>query len=83
MRDHKKGKVLWETRPGQLLPTENAEGGQASAADGQQQKRILGKVWASVEKAMGEMRGALLKQLQDPGRSVEEQEKTLEYVNLV
>ncbi|KDR72646.1 hypothetical protein GALMADRAFT_73791 [Galerina marginata CBS 339.88] len=44
----------------------------------QQQKRILNKVWASVEKAMGEMRRVLVAQLQDSTRSVEEQEKTLE-----
>ncbi|KAJ7057829.1 exocyst complex component sec5 [Mycena amicta] len=69
MRDYKKGK---------LLPIGNSKDGQASAADEQQQKRILDKVWGSVEKAMGEMRSALLKQLQDPTRSVEEQEKTLE-----
>jgi exocyst complex component 2 len=31
-----------------------------------------------VEKAMGEMRNMLVSQLQDPRRSVEEQEKTLE-----
>ncbi|KAF7323903.1 Exocyst complex component SEC5 [Mycena kentingensis (nom. inval.)] len=78
MRDYKKGKVLLETRPGQLLPIGNSKDGQASAADEQQQKRILDKVWASVEKAMGEMRSSLLKQLQDPTRSVEEHEKTLE-----
>nr|GAT42751.1 predicted protein [Mycena chlorophos] len=77
MRDYKKGKVLLETRPGQLLPI-NSKDGQTSAADEQQQKRILDKVWASVEKAMGEMRSALLKQLQDPTRGVEEQEKTLD-----
>jgi len=46
----------------------------------QQQKRILNKVWASVEKAMGELRKVLLNQLQDGMRSVEEQEKTLELV---
>ncbi|KAF7289907.1 Exocyst complex component SEC5 [Mycena indigotica] len=78
MRDYKKGKVLLETRPGQLLPIGNPKDGQASSADEQQQKRILDKVWGSVEKAMSEMRSALQKQLQDPSRSVEEQEKTLE-----
>ncbi|KAJ6631115.1 exocyst complex component Sec5-domain-containing protein [Mycena sp. CBHHK59/15] len=78
MRDYKKGKVLLETRPGQLLPIGTAKDGQTSAAAEQQQKRILDKVWSSVEKAMGEMRNVLLSQLQDPRRSVEEHEKTLE-----
>ncbi|KAJ3907477.1 exocyst complex component sec5 [Lentinula edodes] len=89
MRDYKKGKLLLDTRPGQLLPIsaskdkdKDDKGGGASAgptsAEQQQQKRILDKVWANVEKAMGEMRNVLLGQLRDPGRSVEEQEKTLE-----
>ncbi|KAJ7275010.1 exocyst complex component sec5 [Mycena rebaudengoi] len=66
MRDYKKGKFLLESRPGQLLPIGTAKDGQASAAAEQQQKRILDKVWGSSS------------QLQDPRRSVEEQEKTLE-----
>ncbi|KAJ6484343.1 exocyst complex component sec5 [Mycena vitilis] len=78
MRDYKKGKFLLESRPGQLLPIGNAKDGETSAAAEQQQKRILDKVWGSVEKAMGEMRNVLVSQLQDPRRSVEEQEKTLE-----
>ncbi len=79
MRDYKKGKHLMETRPGQLLPINtNNKDKQAAAAAEQQQKRILEKVWASVEKAMGEMRSALVSQLQDASRSVEDQEKTLE-----
>ncbi|KAJ7096741.1 exocyst complex component sec5 [Mycena belliarum] len=78
MRDYKKGKFLLESRPGQLLPIGNAKDGEASLAAEQQQKRILDKVWGSVEKAMGEMRNVLFSQLQNPRRSVEEQEKTLE-----
>ncbi|KAJ7237307.1 exocyst complex component sec5 [Mycena haematopus] len=78
MRDYKKGKFLLESRPGQLLPIGNTKDGEMSAAAEQQQKRILDKVWGSVEKAMGEMRNVLISQLQDPRRSVEEQEKTLE-----
>lgn len=80
LRDYKKGKFLLESRPGQLLPIGTAKDGQASVAAEQQQKRILDKVWGSVEKAMGEMRNVLVSQLQDPRRSVEEQEKTLELV---
>lgn len=76
MRDYKKGKFLLESRPGQLLPIENTRDASAEA----QQKRILNKVWATVEKAMGEMRNVLSSQLQEPTRSIEEQEKTIEYV---
>ncbi|KAE9391105.1 hypothetical protein BT96DRAFT_959624 [Gymnopus androsaceus JB14] len=86
MRDYKKGKLLLDTRPGQLLPIttskdkddKNGASSGPTSAEQQQQKRILDKVWSNVEKAMSEMRNVLLGQLRDPGRSVEEQEKTLE-----
>jgi len=67
-----------ETRPGQLLPFTNVKDGQGSASANQQQKRVLEKVWGSVEKAMGEIKNALLSQLQDPSRTLEEHEKTIE-----
>lgn len=73
-----KGKYLLENRPGQLLPTGNLKDPVAAKIAEQQQKRVLDKVWSSVEKAMGEMRNMLISQLQDSTRSVEEQEKTLE-----
>lgn len=75
MRDYKKGKFLLESRPGQLLPVGSTKYGQAA---GQQQKRILDKVWSTVERVMSEMRNQLQAKLQEPSRSVEEQEKTLE-----
>ena len=80
MRDYKKGKNLLETRPGQLLPIGVSKDGRASSSAEQQQKRILDKVWASVEKAMGEMKSVLMSQLHDHSRSIEEQDKTLESV---
>ncbi|OBZ78171.1 Exocyst complex component 2 [Grifola frondosa] len=78
MRDYKKGKFLLETRPGQLLPLGSTKDGQASANAQMQQKRILDKVWGTVNRVMGEMRNQLLAKLQEPTRSVEEQEKTIE-----
>ena len=79
MRDYKKGKFLLESRPGQLLPIGSSNTKEAEA----QQKRILEKVWGTVEKAMAEMRLRLGGMLKDPGRSVEEQEKTIEYVTFI
>ncbi|KAF8633062.1 hypothetical protein AX15_001537 [Amanita polypyramis BW_CC] len=76
LRDYKKGKMLMESRPGQLLPIGPSNQGNALAE--QQQKRILEKVWGNVEKAMTEMKNALHFQLQNPSRTVEEQEKTIE-----
>ncbi|OSD08742.1 hypothetical protein PYCCODRAFT_1448893 [Trametes coccinea BRFM310] len=78
MRDYKKGKLLLETRPNQLLPVGTTKDGQPSGSAQQQQKRILDKVWATVEKVMSQMRNDLLAKLQEPSRSVEEQEKTIE-----
>ncbi|KAG0708035.1 exocyst complex component Sec5-domain-containing protein [Suillus ampliporus] len=63
MRQYNKGKFLLDSRPGQLLPVEAG---------------ILDKVWANVEKVMGEMKALLLTRLQEPGRSVEEMERGIE-----
>lgn len=82
MRDYKKGKYLLENRPSQLLPIGTTKDNVASEAAEQQRRRVLDKVWVTVEKAMGDMRSVLISQLQDPSRSVEEQEKTLECVFL-
>ncbi|KAF7430424.1 hypothetical protein PC9H_006131 [Pleurotus ostreatus] len=78
LRDYKKGKFLLENRPGQLLPISSSKEGSSSQSAEEQQKRILEKVWGSVEKAMGEMRTILSAQLQDASRSIDEQEKTIE-----
>ncbi|KXN89146.1 Exocyst complex component 2 [Leucoagaricus sp. SymC.cos] len=78
MRDYKKGKYMLESRSSQLLPVNISKDSTASSAAEQQQKRVLEKVWVSVEKAMGEMRSVLNAQLQDSSRNLEEQEKTLE-----
>lgn len=78
MRDYKKGKFLLESRPGQLLPAGSTKDGQGSSNSQDQQKRILDKVWGTVEKVMSEMKNQLLGKLQEPTRSVEEQEKTIE-----
>jgi exocyst complex component 2 len=83
MRDYKKGKFLLESRPGQLLPVSAAKDSRNAAVVEKQQKRILDKVWGTVEKTMTELRSVLLHQLQDPNRPVEEQEKTLEFVHKV
>jgi exocyst complex component 2 len=71
---------MMESRAGQLLPIGAPKDGQSAVAAEQQQKRILDKVWSTVEKAMGEMRTLLVSQLQEPGRPIEDQEKTIEQV---
>ena len=80
MRDYKKGKFMLESRPGQLLPIGSSRDGQAATETQAHQRRILDKVWGTVEKVMAEMKNQLLAKLQDTTRSVEDHEKTLEYV---
>ena len=72
-----------ESRAGQLLPISAPKDSRSAIVAEQQQRRILEKVWGTVEKAMGEMRTLLLSQLQEPGRPIEEQEKTIERVTLL
>ncbi|EIW77232.1 hypothetical protein CONPUDRAFT_168224 [Coniophora puteana RWD-64-598 SS2] len=74
LRDYNKGKFLMESRPGQILPVGNTKDGKLLP----QQRRILDKAWANVERVMGEMRRLLLARLEEPRRTVEEQEKTIE-----
>ena len=69
---------MLENRPAQLLPIGNTKDVAASKAAEQQQQRILEKVWRNIEKAMEEMKNVLVSRLQDPNRTLEEQEKTLE-----
>jgi exocyst complex component 2 len=83
LRDYKKGKFMMESRAGQLLPISAPKDSRGAIVAEQQQKRILDKVWGTVEKAMGDMRTLLLSQLQEPGRPVEEQEKTIERATLL
>ena len=71
-----------ESRAGQLLPISAPKDSQSAIIAERQQKRILDKVWGTVEKAMGEMRTLLVNQLQAPGRPVEDQEKTIEQVSI-
>lgn len=73
---------MMESRAGQLLPITAPKDSQSAIVAERQQKRILDKVWGTVEKAMGEMRTLLVNQLQEPGRPVEDQEKTIEQVSI-
>ncbi|KAK0529701.1 Exocyst complex component S5 [Tilletia horrida] len=87
LRDYKKGKFFLESKPGQLfafnLPPAAAGAGADAAARGtlrqqEQQQRIFAKVWDAVEGTMQQMQTRLFAMIQEPKRSVEEQEKTIE-----
>lgn len=84
LRDYNKGKYLLQNRPGQLLAF-NTNAGQAGdpQAQGtekqqQQQQRVFRKVWDAVEATMKDMERKLFAALQEPKRTVDEQEKTIE-----
>lgn len=78
LRDYKRGKYLFDSKPGQLLniTVQGHDGSEENQI--QQQQRIFAKVWDAVEATMEEMRGKLLELLKEPRRGVEEQEKTIE-----
>ncbi|KAG9001171.1 hypothetical protein FRB93_012253 [Tulasnella sp. JGI-2019a] len=78
MRDYKKGKFLFESKPGQLLPTATGTSAGSQSGAAASEKRIFDRVWKAVEQVMSEMQATLLAQLKEPSRSVEEQEKTIE-----
>ncbi|KAG8743871.1 hypothetical protein FRC12_014937 [Ceratobasidium sp. 428] len=76
LRDYKKGQFLIEGRLSTLFglpPTAGASGGTDA-----QQKRIADRMWAAVERVMGDMRAALFERLRDGEGNVEDQERTLE-----
>ncbi|KAJ1302060.1 hypothetical protein OPQ81_000894 [Rhizoctonia solani] len=79
LRDYKKGQFLIEGRLSTLfgLPGPAGSSNGSSNTDAQQ-RRIADRVWAAVERVMGDMRAALMARLQDGDASVDEHEKTLE-----
>ncbi|KIM53074.1 hypothetical protein SCLCIDRAFT_32138 [Scleroderma citrinum Foug A] len=77
LRNYDKGKFLLESKPGQIISVESGDGKSPASAESRQQ-RILERVWSNVERVMGEMKSLLLSKLQEPSRSVEEQEKIIE-----
>ena len=69
LRDYNKGLYLYSERPGQLLPISTTsslpgageDGSQSAAIEKrkEQQRRVVNKIWAEVEKIMGEMKNEL------------------------
>ena len=76
MRDYKKGSFLRSPKSGVLIPGLPAD----TPEQKDQQRRVFEKIWKSVERIMGELRTRLDAGLKDPSRPVEEQEKTIEWV---
>jgi exocyst complex component 2 len=100
LRDYNKGHYLYSSRPHQLLPITSSgsaasspglvteENGDSAAAlkRKEQQKRVVGKIWAEVEKIMDEMKEELEGVLRQPNgkdeKGIEHVEKCLEWVSV-
>lgn len=87
MRDYKKGKVVLESTMSCELPDNNNTGkiitekeSSDDATLSSQYRKVFDKVWTEVEKIMEEMKVQLFKQLTEPWRSMEDQEKTIKCV---
>ncbi|KAK0556825.1 Exocyst complex component S5 [Tilletia horrida] len=84
LRDYKKGKFFLESKPGQLFAfnVPAAQAGDPTARgtlrQQEQQQRIFARVWDAVEGNMQQMQSRLFAMLQEPRRSVEDQERTIE-----
>ncbi|RUS34654.1 exocyst complex component Sec5-domain-containing protein [Jimgerdemannia flammicorona] len=81
IRDYKKGKYLYSTLKG------DANGDDAGGLSASQDtditdlhRKVFDKVWTEVEKIVVELRDVLFKQLAEPWRSMEEQEKTINFL---
>ncbi|RIA91034.1 exocyst complex component Sec5-domain-containing protein [Glomus cerebriforme] len=81
IRDYKKGKVVLDSTMGTEGADTNGSGSYSSESDETalsiQYRKVFDKVWLEVDKIMEEMKDQLFKQLTEPWRSMEEQEKTI------
>ncbi|CAG8528764.1 23855_t:CDS:10 [Cetraspora pellucida] len=83
IRDYKKGKVVLESTMSSDTSENNGSSNPSTEREvddtalSAQYRKVFDKVWAEIEKIMEEMREQLFKQLTEPWRSMEEQERTI------
>ncbi|ORZ16960.1 exocyst complex component Sec5-domain-containing protein [Absidia repens] len=86
IRDYKKGKYLYQTlkrnSSTDLLQNDGSELGKEDGASEltSMHRKVFDKVWSEVTKIIGELQNVLLKMLTDPWRSMDEQEKTINFL---
>ncbi|KAI9257261.1 exocyst complex component Sec5-domain-containing protein [Phascolomyces articulosus] len=87
IRDYKKGKFLYHDlqRSSSIDIDSDDMDGQMSSMENhanitELHRKVFEKVWTEVNKIVVELRGVLLKMLADPWRSMEEQEKTINFL---
>ncbi|KAI7903981.1 exocyst complex component Sec5-domain-containing protein [Cokeromyces recurvatus] len=83
IRDYKKGKYLYQVLKGDLGTTDRTSGlGEIEKEKGltELHHKVFDKVWEEVNKIVAELQTILLKMLADPWRSMEDQEKTIDFL---
>ncbi|KAI9248099.1 exocyst complex component Sec5-domain-containing protein [Sporodiniella umbellata] len=80
IRDYKKGKYLYQVLKGDLDSTDSTDLDQKENRITDLHLKVFDKVWAEVGKIVSELQNVLLKMLSDPWRSMEEQEKTINFL---
>ncbi|KAG1452616.1 hypothetical protein G6F56_007769 [Rhizopus delemar] len=80
IRDYKKGKYLYQVLKGDLDSTDMSDTDQKENRITDLHLKVFDKVWAEVGKIVSELQNVLLRMLADPWRSMEEQEKTINFL---
>ena len=79
IRDYRKGKYLYHDLQKE---DDKVDGSEEESNISELHRKVFEKVWTEVNKIVVELRSVLLKMLEDPWRSMEEQEKTIKYVTM-
>ena len=82
IRDYKKGKYLYQALKGDLDSTDRAGLSEMEKETGitDLHRKVFDKVWIEVSKIVVELQNVLLRMLTDPWRSMDDQEKTINYL---
>ncbi|KAI9483131.1 MAG: exocyst complex component Sec5-domain-containing protein [Benjaminiella poitrasii] len=83
IRDYKKGKYLYQILKGESDTTDKAPGlidMEKETGLTELHHKVFDKVWKEVNKIVNELQNILLKMLADPWRSMDDQEKTINFL---
>ncbi|KAI8987114.1 exocyst complex component Sec5-domain-containing protein [Pilobolus umbonatus] len=82
IRDYKKGKYLYQVLKGDITSSDRNAGLPEVEETGvtDLHRKVFDKVWAEVQKIVAELQNVLLRMLADPWRSMDDQEKTINFL---
>ncbi|KAI8331626.1 exocyst complex component Sec5-domain-containing protein [Choanephora cucurbitarum] len=80
IRDYKKGKYLYQVLKGNLDATDAMPDMDHETGMTDLHHKVFDKVWAEVSKIVIELQNVLLRMLTDPWRSMDDQEKTINFL---